>query len=557
MTVGKRQIAHMPSDGRGTDNVVADETSSEPSVGVVMAVYAGADPTHLEEALRSLEEQTLMPTDVVLVEDGPLTASQRLVVESFERGPLPLRRVALVERSGSGPARQRGLLEVTTELVAIADADDVSLPTRLECQAAAMSDGLLDVLGAAMEEFDAATGAVLGVRRFSQTHDEIKRQLALRNPMNQPAVMLRRSVVLREGGYRDVPFLEDYELWVRLAARGATLGNLDDVLVRFRGGEAAQRRRASARALKAELTLQRLLRENGMIPAWRIPVNLLIRSVYRILPVRLRMSTYASVFLRPRPSEPAMSDRPDYDEYRNMSDIRGPLAERFANQVLATVGVNPGAEAALTVLDVGSGYGDTALALADRCAHVTGLEPALELHEAAMKRARDTARHNMAFVHGGVEDLEASAAYDIVVLDNVYEHLSNQSLALERIARSLKDGGSLYLLVPNKLWPIEAHYSLPGLSWLPLRVANFYLRVTRRGRDYSDAMFAPTYWALRQELRRQGDFDFRFTLPADRTATVAGTPLHYRIGMGLIERFPSLWAISKALLVVAVRRPRS
>ena len=42
-----------------------------------------------------------MPTDVVLVEDGPLTASQRLVVESFERGPLPLRRVALVERSGS------------------------------------------------------------------------------------------------------------------------------------------------------------------------------------------------------------------------------------------------------------------------------------------------------------------------------------------------------------------------------------------------------------------------------------------------------------------------
>ncbi len=252
-----------------------------------------------------------------------------------------------------------------------------------------------------------------------------------------------------------------------------------------------------------------------------------------------------------------MSDRPDYDEYRNMSDIRGPLAERFANQVLSTVGVNPGAEAALTVLDVGSGYGDTAMALADRCAHVTGLEPALELHEAAMKRARDTGRHNMTFVHGGVEDLEASAAYDIVVLDNVYEHLSNQSLALERIARSLKDGGSLYLLVPNKLWPIEAHYGLPGLSWLPLPVANVYLRVTRRGRDYSDAMFAPTYWALRQELRRQGDFDFRFTLPADRTATVAGTPLHYRIGMGLIERFPSLWAISKALLVVAVRRPRS
>ena len=421
-----------------------------------------------------------------------------------------------------------------------------------------MSDGLLTVPGAAMEEFDAATGAVLGVRRFSQTHDEIKRQLALRNPMNQPAVMLRRSVVLREGGYRDVPFLEDYELWVRLAARGATLGNLDDVLVRFRGGEAAQRRRASARALKAELTLQRLLRENGMIPARRIPVNLLIRSVYRILPVRLRMSTYASVFLRPRPSEPAMSDRPDYDEYRNMSDIRGPLAERFAGQILATVGVDAPREKALTLLDVGSGYGDTAMALADRCGHVTALEPASDLHEVAMQRAQaGRPVENMTFLHGGVEDLGNVDAFDIVVLDNVYEHLPDQPLALERIARSLKDGGALYLLVPNKLWPVEAHYGLPGLAWLPLPVANFYLRATGRGRDYSDAMFAPTYWALKRELKRQGDFDFRFTLPADRAATVAGTPFHYRVGMALIERLPFLWAISKALLVVAVRRPRS
>jgi SAM-dependent methyltransferase len=240
-----------------------------------------------------------------------------------------------------------------------------------------------------------------------------------------------------------------------------------------------------------------------------------------------------------------------------MSDIRGPLAKQFANQVLATVGVDPGRESTLAVLDVGSGYGDTAMALADRCGHVTALEPAVELHDAATRLAEETGRHNMTFVHGGVEDLDETAKYDMVVLDNVYEHLPNQPLALERVARSLNDNGSLYLLVPNKLWPIEAHYGLPGLAWLPLPAANVYLRVTRRGRDYSDAMFAPTYWSLKRQLREQGDFDFRFTLPTDRTATVAGTPLHYRIGMGLIERFPALWAISKALLVVAVRRPRT
>lgn len=528
-----------------------------PTVGVVLAVYEGADPDDLSEALASLEAQTLQPDDVVVVEDGPLGPRHREVIEAFERGPLRLRRVALPQRGGSGPAKQRGLEEITTDLVAIADADDISVPERLERQVEVMRAGVVDLLGSAVEEFDPTTGEVLGVRRFAGAHDEITHQLRLTNPMNHPSVMMRRTVVLGAGGYHDIPYLEDYDLWARLASRGAVLGNLDDVLVRFRGGAAAQRRRRSFAAFKAELVLQRRLRRYGLIPAWRMPVNWLVRSAYRAVPGRIGLTVYNSVFLKPGiATDEPMRDRPEYLDYCDMDGIRGPLAERFARQVLTTIGVAPEHEGALSVLDVGSGYGETAIALAERCGHVTALEPAAELHEAAMRRAHQLGRENMTFVHGGVEELDAEADFDIVVLDNVYEHLPNQPLALDRIAGSLKDGGALYLLVPNKLWPIEAHYGLLGLSWLPLPLANLYLRVSGRGSDYADAMFAPTYWRLKRELMRQGDFDFRFTLPADRTATVAGTPFHYRVGMALIERLPFLWAVSKALLVVAVRRPR-
>ena len=251
-----------------------------------------------------------------------------------------------------------------------------------------------------------------------------------------------------------------------------------------------------------------------------------------------------------------MTHRPDYDRYRDFSTSRAEMADRLANQILATsLPWLTKTEQDLDVLDVGSGYGATAIALSRRCASVTGCEPAQALHESAVERLAQVAHGNVELVHAGVEDVGYAEAFDLVVLDNVYEHLPNHEAALETLVRALRPGGALYVLVPNKLWPIEAHYDLPFLSWLPLPIANAYLRLTRKGTSYEDASYAPTYWSLKRALRRSG-LEFEFVLPAVPEAAVAGTPWHYRLGMAVLRRMPILWCISKALLVVA-RKPAS
>lgn len=249
-------------------------------------------------------------------------------------------------------------------------------------------------------------------------------------------------------------------------------------------------------------------------------------------------------------------DRQAYDrDTHDMEKERGPKGEAFAEQVLRTCATDfskPVQE--LDVFDLGSGYGHTALALAKRCRSVTGMEPCAAPLEVSQRLVTEANLKNLHFFQGTVETWKEREKYDLIILDNVLEHLPDQKLALERIEAALRPGGVLYMVVPNKLWPIEVHYHLPFLSYLPLSLANAYLRYTGKGTDYTDASFAPTLLSLYRLMNRHRSWSWRLTPPADLNLTTQGSVWHYRMGVAALRRFPSLWLISKAFLVVARKK---
>lgn len=240
--------------------------------------------------------------------------------------------------------------------------------------------------------------------------------------------------------------------------------------------------------------------------------------------------------------------------YWRVIDSTGGRAADFASQILQTTQPflsKPVHQ--LDVLDLGCAYGFTARVLAGTCRRVVGYEPSDVLYEVA-RQARES---NLQIEHKGIGDLDVVEEFDLIVLDNVFEHLPDQREALRRIARALRPGGAVYILTPNKLWPIEAHYGLPFLAWLPLKWANAYLRITGRGTDYTDASYAPTYWRLKRLLKGQPELQFEFVVPGNLNLTATGAALHYRVGAALIARIPALWAISKGFLVIAYKREKA
>lgn len=256
-------------------------------------------------------------------------------------------------------------------------------------------------------------------------------------------------------------------------------------------------------------------------------------------------------------SEPrCASDRPTYDRGdRRMADARGVLAKNFARQVIETIRpFLPVPARELRVLDIGCGYGGTTIELARACRHIVGIEPSSTLLDFALKLKISSNLKNIEFRNQDIYELTDKSCYDLAVLDNVFEHLPDQPLALQKICECLKPRGLVYMVVPNRLWPVEVHYGLPFLSYLPLRLANYYLQMTGRGQDYTDASYAPTYFRLNRLLRARKELFYHYVLPSDVSLATLGHSLRYKVGVAMIRRFPWLWAISKAFLVVAIKK---
>ena len=103
---------------------------------------------------------------------------------------------------------------------------------------------------------------------------------------------------------------------------------------------------------------------------------------------------------------------------------------------------------------------------------------------------------NLAFARADAEDLPFSdKSFDIVICNHVYEHTDNAGRLLAEIKRVMRDDGICYFAGPNKYEPVEPHYGLPFLSWLPRRLADRYMRIAGKGETYPEKPYSRVHLA--------------------------------------------------------------
>ncbi|MEO1576179.1 MAG: glycosyltransferase, partial [Pseudomonadota bacterium] len=211
---------------------------TDPRVSILLPVHNAYDT--LGECLASIAAQTEHRYEVVAVNDHSADASPKLLRDAAAQDE----RIRVLDRPARGlvGALNAGLADCRAPLVARMDADDVMHPQRLACQLARMTEQPdLTVLATRVELLETdATGD--GQREYVRwqnscvSEQDMANRRYVESPLTHPSVMFRRDDILGAGAYRDGPFAEDYDLWLRLFESGNRIAKVPEVLLQWRDG---------------------------------------------------------------------------------------------------------------------------------------------------------------------------------------------------------------------------------------------------------------------------------------------------------------------------------
>ena len=259
-----------------------------------MSVYKKEKAEYLELALDSVVNQTLKPDEIVLVQDGELTKELYVIIEEYKRKyPAIFKTHALKQNQGLGKALNFGMEKCSNELIARMDTDDIAEPNRFELQVQEfIKDKELVLCGGQIAEFAYNPDEITGYRNVPLTHNEILNFAKKRNPFNHMTVMFKKQAVKSVGGYKHMPYFEDYWLWARMLKEGYKAKNIDTVLVKVRAGQDMIARRGGWEYVKCIAKFEKALYKIGIINLFVLLAYTILRSIVAIIPESLRIVVY-------------------------------------------------------------------------------------------------------------------------------------------------------------------------------------------------------------------------------------------------------------------------
>jgi teichuronic acid biosynthesis glycosyltransferase TuaG len=243
--------------------VSSEHSESSADVSVIIPAYQAENT--IARALDSVLAQTVLPAEVIVIDDGSRDRT-REIVDAYVGRETPCTFHLIEQKNlGAGAARNRGLLASDSRLVAFLDADDEWLPEKLSRSLMMLDLTAADLVSHDITRSDGDTTSYVSCAHHFNRRPDPLMDYFLRGYISTSTVVVRRQLLLDAGGFD--PSLragQDYELWLAaISMAGKRHHVFAEALTHYHvtpnsiTSQAEQRRRAAVRILHRHLPVLR------------------------------------------------------------------------------------------------------------------------------------------------------------------------------------------------------------------------------------------------------------------------------------------------------------
>lgn len=202
-------------------------------ISVIMSTYK-EDEKLLRESIESILNQTYKDFEYIIILDYPDNDVNKRVIEEYAIKDDRIHFYINEKNMGLTDSLNRGLSLCHGEYIARMDADDISLPDRLERQMEYLEKNHYDLIGGITEMINEDGTLLYSIKSVPTDPKKINKALRYSQCIAHPTWLGRKEVFEKNAGYRHMPLCEDYDFTLRAVLNGFVISNLNEAVLKYR-----------------------------------------------------------------------------------------------------------------------------------------------------------------------------------------------------------------------------------------------------------------------------------------------------------------------------------
>ena len=202
-------------------------------ISVIMSTYK-EDERLLRESIESILNQTYKDFEYIIILDYPDNDVHKSVIEEYALKDDRIHFYINEKNMGLTDSLNRGLSLCHGEYIARMDADDISLPDRLERQMKYLEKNHYDLIGGITEMINENGSLLYSIKSVPTDPKKINKALRYSQCIAHPTWLGKKEVFEKNTGYRHMPLCEDYDFTLRAVLNGFVISNLNEPVLKYR-----------------------------------------------------------------------------------------------------------------------------------------------------------------------------------------------------------------------------------------------------------------------------------------------------------------------------------